>query len=140
MDKEIKVLTNSLQEVDQRKERTYKDSKQMASSAVEEDNKTLDAQTYHQIDTIVQDLYRICVADRGDAKMGNASVLQLLNEIEKNIDRYLQDFKVSEDIAQNIVQEEEKTIKKACRTENREKAQKREQAENEAKQKKRQDA
>jgi|LauGreDrversion4_2_1035121.scaffolds.fasta_scaffold201704_3 hypothetical protein len=112
----------------------------MATSAVEEDNKTLDAQTYHQIDIIVQDLYKICVADRGDAKMGNASVLQLLNEIEKNIDKYTQDFIVSEEIAPHIVQEQEKEIKKACRTENREKAQKREQAENEAKQKKRQDA
>lgn len=115
----------------------------MTSAAVEDDNKTLDPQTYHQVDLIVQELFKICVADRGEAKMGNATVLQLLNEIEKNIDRYLQDFQVSEDISKTckgIVEEEEKAIKKACRTENREKAQRREQEENEAKQKKRQDA
>jgi len=92
MGKEIAVLTNSLQEVDQRKDRTQKDSKQMTTSAILEDNKTLEPQTYHQIDVIVQELFKICMADRGEAKMGNASVLQLLNEIEKNIDRSLQDF------------------------------------------------
>jgi hypothetical protein len=46
----------------------------------------------------VKDLYGLCVADRGDSKMNNASVLQLLNEIEKNVDRYLQEFKHSEKI------------------------------------------
>ena len=46
MDSEIKVLTNSLQEVDFRKDRIQKDSKMMATSATEEENKTIDAATF----------------------------------------------------------------------------------------------
>ena len=42
MDQEIKVLSNSLLEVDERKTRTQKDSKLMQGSAQEEENKTLD--------------------------------------------------------------------------------------------------
>ena len=48
----------------------------------------------------MKDLYCLCVSDRGDAKMNNASVLNLLNEIEKNIDKYLQEFKYSEKICE----------------------------------------
>ena len=34
--------------------------------------------------------------DRAEGKMGNASCLQLLNEMEKLIDTFLVDFQISE--------------------------------------------
>ena len=70
--------------------------------------------------------------------MSNASVLQLLNEIEKNIDRYIQEFKVSQEIDDKTVVDEQTKIKKAQRKENRTKVQEKEIAANEEKQKKRQ--
>ena len=52
--------------------------------------------------------------------MGNASVIQLLNEIEKLIDGYLLDFTISEQIDKDCVQSESTKIKKAQRVQNRE--------------------
>ena len=43
--------------------------------------------------------------------MGNASLIQLLNEIEKNVDKYLQEFKVSYEINQKEAENEAKAIK-----------------------------
>ena len=69
--------------------------------------------------------------------MNNASVLQLLNEIEKNAEKFLQEFKYSEDICkeikQDIVQEETTKIKKEQRKENRQKVLEKERLENERK-------
>jgi hypothetical protein len=69
--------------------------------------------------------------------MNNANVLQLLNEIEKNTEKYLQEFKYSEDICkeikQDIVQEETTKIKKEQRKENRQKVLEKEREENERK-------
>ena len=42
MAEEIKILTKGLNEVDERKARTLKDSKVMQNSTMEEENKTLD--------------------------------------------------------------------------------------------------
>lgn len=65
----------------------------MAGSLQDEENKTLDPLIYMEIEKQVKDLYgSLFIANQGDAKMGNASCLQLLNEVEKNIDRYLQEF------------------------------------------------
>jgi hypothetical protein len=81
MEQEIKILKHSLNEVDIRKDRTSKDSKVMASSAVEEENKTLDPITYKKVEDLVGDLYRLTCGDKnlggaeGGAKMGNAGVL-----------------------------------------------------------------
>ena len=69
--------------------------------------------------------------------MNNASVLQLLNEIEKNIDKFLQEFKYSEQISKDIVTEETTKIKKEQRKENRQKVLEKEREENERKQAKR---
>lgn len=44
--------------------------------------------------------------------MGNATVLQLLNEVEKLLDSFLHDFEVSEQIDQNTVAAESQKIKK----------------------------
>ncbi len=44
--------------------------------------------------------------------MNNASVLQLLNEIEKNIDKYLQEFRYSEEINRKIVNDETTSLKR----------------------------
>jgi hypothetical protein len=85
----------------------------------------------------VKDLYGICVNERGDSKMNNASVLQLLNEIEKHMDRFLQEFNHSEDIDKEIVKEETNKIKKQQRKENRLKVLEKEREENERKQAKR---
>jgi hypothetical protein len=43
--------------------------------------------------------------------MGNASLLQMLNEIEKNVDKYLQEFKVSYEISFDDTEKEAKSIK-----------------------------
>lgn len=98
MHREIKVLTKGLQEVDDRKARIHRETKFMQGSTMDEENKKIEPQQYSRIEELVKDLYGLCVADRGDSKMNNASVLQLLNEIEKNVDRYLQEFKHSEKI------------------------------------------
>ena len=95
----------------------------MQGSAMDEENKKIDPQQYSRIEELVKGLYTLCVQERGDAKMNNASVLPLLNEIEKSIDRFLQEFKQSEEICkeikQDIVQEETTLIKKEQRKENR---------------------
>lgn len=44
--------------------------------------------------------------------MGNASVIQLLNEVEKLIDGYLLDFQISEQIDRDTVNAESTKIKK----------------------------
>lgn len=104
---------------------------------MDEENKKIEPQQYERIEELVKDLYGICVSDRGDAKMNNASVLQLLNEIEKNIDKFLQEFKYSEQISKDIVTEETTKIKKEQRKENRQKVLEKEREENERKQAKR---
>lgn len=43
MSREIKALSGSLSEVDERKTRTQKDSKLMSGTTADEENKTLDA-------------------------------------------------------------------------------------------------
>ena len=47
-----------------------------------------------------------------DGKMSTASVLQLLNELEKSIDGYVVDFFVADKIDEKKVNEEWKDIKK----------------------------
>jgi hypothetical protein len=56
---------------------------------MDEENKKIDPQQYSKIEELVKGLYTLCVQERGDAKMNNASVLPLLNEIEKSIDKFL---------------------------------------------------
>lgn len=50
--------------------------------------------------------------------MQSASVLQLLNELEKSLDNYLVEFKVSDKIDEKKVSEEWKDIKKQERQKN----------------------
>ena len=98
MGEEIENLKKSLHDVTYKNDRTLKESKGMNDTSGNEENKTIDPNSYAIIEKSVKDLYTLCTAERGDAKMGNASVVQLLNEIEKSIDRYLVEFKVSEEI------------------------------------------
>lgn len=58
--------------------------------------------------------------------MGNASVIQLLNEVEKLIDGYLLDFQISEQIDRDTVNAESTKIKKQQRVQNREETKQRE--------------
>jgi hypothetical protein len=46
----------------------------------------LDPYTYSRLDQQVKELYQLGFADKAEGKMGNASVIQLLNEIEKLMD------------------------------------------------------
>ena len=75
MNKEVSLLTHSLVEVEERKARTLKESKLMSGATVEEENKTIDPVSYGQIEGLVQEIYKLCITDRGDSKMGSASVL-----------------------------------------------------------------
>ena len=50
--------------------------------------------------------------EKSEGKMGNASLLSLLNELEKMIDYHLQDFQVSDQIDGEKVQDEWQKIKK----------------------------
>lgn len=52
--------------------------------------------------------------------MGTASVIQLLNEVEKLIDGFLLDFQICENIDGATVVAESTKIKKAQRVQNRE--------------------
>ena len=54
----------------------------------------------------MKELYQIIAPDKAEGKLGNASVLQLLNDLEKDLDKYLLDFKESEKIDANIIAEE----------------------------------
>lgn len=135
---EIKILNQTLQEVDERKARLYKESKLMQGSVMDEENKKLDDSTYSQLEILVKELYQQCLNDKGDNKMGNASVLQYLNEIEKKVDHYLHEFIVAEDIDQKIVEFETGEIKKEQRKANRAKVLEGERLANEEKQRKRQ--
>ena len=52
----------------------------------------IDAATFEQLDFIVRDLYSVALGSKFETKMGNASTLQLLNEIEKEIVQYIANF------------------------------------------------
>lgn len=58
--------------------------------------------------------------DRAESKMSNASIINLLNEIEKDIDRYLFEFNKIEEKFVDVVNAETTKIKKQQRIQNRE--------------------
>jgi len=58
----------------------------------------LDPYIYSKLDQQVKDLYVLGFAEKAEGKMGNAQVIQLLNEVEKLIDGFLLDFQISESI------------------------------------------
>ncbi len=60
----------------------------------------------------MKELYAIIAPDKAEGKLGNASVLSLLNDLEKQLDHYLLEFKESELIDPSIILEEQKKIKK----------------------------
>lgn len=71
--------------------------------------------------------------------MGNANIITLLNEVEKLIDHYMQEFKVSEDIDKDYVGKQKKTIKQHQRAAGKAERKELERQQNEEKQKKRQE-
>ena len=75
MDKEIKGLLKNLSDVEDRNAKILKEARMMGSGSTEEEQKNIDQFTFGQIETKTKELYSICMADRADAKMGNASVL-----------------------------------------------------------------
>ena len=87
--KEIDALENSLKEVKERISKTDAEKVVLQNTTQDEHNKVLDHHLYNQIDELVKRIYNIETKDKADSKMGNASVLGLLNELEKSIDFYL---------------------------------------------------
>lgn len=71
--------------------------------------------------------------------MGNASVLQLLNDLEKQMDGYLLDFQVSEQIDEKTVLSEQTKIKKEQRLINRQETKEQEKILGDVKMRKRQE-
>jgi hypothetical protein len=52
----------------------------------------LDPVFYQKIEKQVKELYSMAFGEKAEGKMGNVSVLTMLNEMEKMIDFHLQDF------------------------------------------------
>ena len=117
--------------------RTLKDSKVMLGSTQEEENKTMDLQTQAKVEKLVREIYSLCKVEGADAKMGNASTLQLLNEIEKKVDSFEQGFKLYETVDLEVMERQQKEIKMERRQAKRLETQKEEQRINEEKQNKR---
>ncbi len=113
LNREIMLLNKGLSEVDDKKSRLQQESKVMQSSAADEESKKIDPKDYREIEQLITELYYSSgTGDRaGNPKMGNAGVIQLLNEIEKNVDKYLQEFKVSFEISKDDADKEAKAIK-----------------------------
>lgn len=92
LNREIMLLNKGLSEVEDKKSRLQQESKVMQSSAADEESKKIDPKDYKEIEELITELYISSsgAGERGgNPKMGNAGVIQLLNEIEKNVDKYL---------------------------------------------------
>ena len=91
------------------------------------------------VDIEVRDIYKIAFGNKNEGKMGNASTLTLLTELEQNIDSFLLDFNIAERISKDTVMGESLRIKKEQRFKNREETKEKERIENEQKAQKRQE-
>lgn len=91
LNREIMLLNKGLGEVEDKKGRLQQESRVMQSSAADEESKKIDPKDYKEIEELISELYYSSgTGERGgNPKMGNAGVVQLLNEIEKNVDKYL---------------------------------------------------
>lgn len=135
---DIGTLKSSKNEVGDRIHRTEQEKNILENTTQDEHNKVLDPLTYKNIEKNVKELYGIAFAEKAESKMGNSSVLPLLNELEKVIDTYLFDFREAESTTKDIVQNEATIIKKTLRAENRDKARAEESKFNKDKQNKKQ--
>lgn len=72
------------------------------------------------MDSLVRELYSIAMNTKAEGKMGNASTLQLLTELEKEIDMHLQDLDCYDSIETNVVYNESKPILTEVKKRNRE--------------------
>lgn len=80
----------------------------------------LDPQIYSKIEQQVKEIYALLQEGAPEGKMTNSSIVSLLNEIEKDIDRYLLEFKKVEEKFNDVVTSETTKIKKQQRVQNRE--------------------
>jgi len=126
--KDISLLEGSKSEIKGRIVRTDAEKNILENTTQDEHNKVLDPVTYGRIEQQVKELYALGFADKAEGKMGNASAIQLLNEIEKLMDTFLQDFRISEEIDKDTVAAETTRIKKQLMIQRREEAKAREQA------------
>lgn len=94
--KEIHALKDNKNEVKDRIVKTDNDKNVLETNTEDVKNKVIDPATYAVLDTAVRDIYSIAYSK--NEKMGNATTLALLNELEKLIDNFLIDFKICEDI------------------------------------------
>ncbi len=108
---EIEVLKGSKSEIKNRIVKTDVEKAVLENTTQDEQNKVLEPHIYSRIDQQVKDLYALAV-DKAEGKMGNANVLQLLNEVEKAVDAYLMEYNVCESINQGQVHQVSKDIKK----------------------------
>jgi Fe-S cluster biogenesis protein NfuA len=72
----------------------------------------LEPQIYQKIEQQVKDIYALLQEGGSEGKMSNSSIVTLLNEIEKDIDRYLLEFKKVEEKFNDVVTAETTKIKK----------------------------
>lgn len=91
------------------------------------------------MDSITRELYSIAMNQKAEGKMGNASTLQLLTELEKEIDMHMQDLDCYDSIETNVVINESKPILAEVRKRNREEKLFKEKIENQEKQRKKQE-
>lgn len=61
----------------------------MQNSAADEESKKIDPKDYKEIEKLISEVYySMGTGERGgNPKMGNAGAVQLLNEIEKNVEK-----------------------------------------------------
>lgn len=89
---EIGVLKGSKHEVKSRIVKTDTEKKILENTSQDQVNKVLEPHIYAKVEQQVKELYALTQEDKGEGKLGNASVTTLLNEIEKEINRYLLEF------------------------------------------------
>ena len=117
---EIDNLKGSKSEIKSRINKTDGEKKVLENTSGDQQYKVLDPHIYLKIDQMVKEIYALLQEGGSEGKMSNSSIVSLLNEIEKDIDKYLLDFKKIEEKLSDIVQAETTRIKKDQRVKNRE--------------------
>ncbi len=117
---EIGNLKGSKTEIKGRIVKTDAEKKVLENTSQDQQNKVLEPQIYQKIEQQVKDIYALLQEGGSEGKMSNSSIVTLLNEIEKDIDRYLLEFKKVEEKFNDVVTAETTKIKKQQRVQNRE--------------------
>lgn len=84
----------------------------MFNTTKDEENKVIEPVTFAKLDNMVKELYSTTFAEKAEGKMGNSSLISLLNEIEKMIDFYINDFNYIDTWDASTVLHESKKIQR----------------------------